>query len=65
MRKLRALLVRLWTLPHRKSEDREFSEELQSHLQMHIEDNIRSGMSPEQARRAITFILASPELQIH
>ena len=51
MRRLRALLVRLWELPYRKREDREFSEELQSHLQMHIDDNLRSGMTPEQARR--------------
>jgi predicted permease len=61
MRKLRALLVRLWILPHRKREDREFSEELQSHLQMHIDDNIRSGMTPEQARREALLKLAGLE----
>src|SRR5580693_894537 len=31
--------------------DRELSEELESHLQMHIDDNLRAGMSPEEARR--------------
>ncbi len=32
--------------------DRDFDEELQSHLEMHVEDNLRAGMSPEEARRA-------------
>jgi predicted permease len=61
MRKIRAVLVRLWGLPRRKKEDREFSEELQSHLQMHIDDNIRSGMSPEQARREALLKLGGIE----
>jgi predicted permease len=61
MRKLRALLVRLWGLPHRNREDREFSEELQSHLEMHIDENIRSGMSPKQARREALLKLGGIE----
>jgi predicted permease len=61
MRKLRALLVRLWGLPHRNREDREFSEELQSHLEMHIDENIRLGMSPEQARREALLKLGGIE----
>ena len=32
--------------------DGEWQEEIQSHLQMHIEDNLRAGMTPEQARRS-------------
>jgi macrolide transport system ATP-binding/permease protein len=51
MRKLRALLIRLRGLPHQQQQDRDFAEELESHLQMHIEDNMRSGMTPEGARR--------------
>jgi putative ABC transport system permease protein len=31
--------------------DREFAEELESHLQFDVEDGIRSGLSPEEARR--------------
>jgi predicted permease len=31
--------------------ERELAEEFESHLQMHMDDNIRGGMSPEQARR--------------
>jgi predicted permease len=50
MRKLRALWMRLRRMAGKRAEE-EFSAELESHLQMHIEDNLRSGMSPEQARR--------------
>ena len=62
MRKLRALLVRLWGLSKRRREDDEFSEELQSHLQMHTDDNIRSGMTPEQARREALLKLGGIEV---
>ncbi len=51
MRWLRAGLVRLGELFHRKRRDQELAEELESHLQMHIEDNLRAGMSPVEARR--------------
>jgi macrolide transport system ATP-binding/permease protein len=51
MRKLRAWFLRLWGLPHRHAQDQQFAEEIESHLQMHIADNLRSGMTPEQARR--------------
>ena len=30
----------------------EFAAEIEAHLQMQIEDNLRSGMPPEEARRA-------------
>jgi len=33
------------------SPDGEFDAELESHLQMHIEDNLRAGMTPAEARR--------------
>jgi putative ABC transport system permease protein len=49
------LLWRAWaqlTEMFRKSRrEREMAEEFESHLQMHIDDNIRAGMSPERARR--------------
>src|SRR5205809_2446864 len=32
--------------------DRDFDEELQSHVAMLTEDNVRRGMTPEEARRA-------------
>ncbi|HEX8140258.1 MAG TPA: ABC transporter permease [Pyrinomonadaceae bacterium] len=51
IRQLRALALRLAGLFRRKSLDRELALELESHLQMHTEDNLRSGMTPEEARR--------------
>jgi putative ABC transport system permease protein len=51
MQTLRALIVRLRNLFRRKQQDYEFAEEMESHLAMHIEDNLHAGMSPEEARR--------------
>jgi macrolide transport system ATP-binding/permease protein len=51
LRQLRGWLARLFDLFHRKRREREFAEELESHLVMHIEDNLRAGMSREEARR--------------
>jgi predicted permease len=51
MRQLRGWLVRLFGLFNRTRREREFNEELESHLAMHIEDNLRAGMSPDEARR--------------
>jgi hypothetical protein len=33
--------------------DRELAAELESHVQMHIEDNLRAGMTPEESRQAL------------
>ncbi|HKS29437.1 MAG TPA: ABC transporter permease, partial [Pyrinomonadaceae bacterium] len=51
IRELRAWVVRLAGLFGRKQRDRELAEELESHLQMHIDDNVRAGMTPQEARR--------------
>jgi macrolide transport system ATP-binding/permease protein len=48
---LRALAVRFAGLLSRKKQERELELELESHLQMHTEDNLRSGMTAEEARR--------------
>jgi hypothetical protein len=42
--------MRLLGLFDRARREREFAEELESHLALHIEDNLRAGMSPEEAR---------------
>src|SRR5690348_15129978 len=47
----RALLKRLISYSHRDHHDADLAAELESHLQFHIEDNLRAGMSPEEARR--------------
>jgi len=62
MRKLRAWLLRLWGLSNRDIQDREFAEEIETHLQMHMEDNLRSGMAPEQARREAILKLGGVEM---
>ncbi len=51
MRTIRAFLVRLGGLFHKGRRDRELNEEIESNLQLHIEDNLRAGMSPDEARR--------------
>ncbi len=51
LRQLRGWLARLFGLFTRARSEREFAEELESHLAMHIEDNLRAGLSPEEARR--------------
>ncbi|MCX6628099.1 MAG: ABC transporter permease [Candidatus Solibacter sp.] len=51
MRRLRAWCVRLWSLLGKGRRDREFAEELASHLEMHCEDGMRAGMTAAEARR--------------
>ncbi|MGH9837168.1 MAG: reverse transcriptase domain-containing protein [Blastocatellia bacterium] len=51
MRQIRGWFVRLFGLFHRARREHEFAEELESHLAFHIEDNLRAGLSPEEARR--------------
>jgi len=45
MRKLRAWFFRCGDLFSKRRRDRELADEMESHLQMHIEDNVRAGMS--------------------
>src|SRR5215813_5034329 len=49
---LRVFFQRLLGLFQRRKLERELEEEIRSHLEMQIEDNLRQGMSPEDARRA-------------
>jgi macrolide transport system ATP-binding/permease protein len=39
-----------------------FADEIESHLQLHIDDNIKLGMSPEQARREAILKLGGVEM---
>jgi macrolide transport system ATP-binding/permease protein len=59
-RRLRSWLARLAGLPRRDERDRELAEELETHLQMQIEDNLRAGMSPHEARRLALVKLGGP-----
>ncbi len=51
MRKLRALWMRLRGVFDAGQGDREIAAELESHLQLHIDDNLRAGLTAEEARR--------------
>lgn len=62
MRELRGWVVRLFGLFNRQRREREFAEELESHLALHMEDNLRAGMSPEEARRVALIKLGGVTL---
>jgi hypothetical protein len=51
MRSLRAFLLRLAAPFTGSRRDAEFRDELESHLQLHIADNLHAGMAPDEARR--------------
>jgi predicted permease len=51
MPKLRRLWMRLRATIASGHSDRDFGDELKSILQMYVEDNLRRGMTPEEARR--------------
>lgn len=51
MKTLRAFFYRLTGWFRRDRREQDLKQEFESHLEMHIEDNIRAGMSPEEARR--------------
>ncbi len=61
MRPLRALFLRFAEFFRKPRRERELSEELESHLQMHIDDSLRTGMSPAQARRQAIMKLGGIE----
>lgn len=61
MRRLRALFLRLAGLLRRERGERELAEELESHLQLHIEENLRAGMSSPEARRQALIKLGGLE----
>jgi hypothetical protein len=52
MAALRYLLARMRALWRGSDLDRDFGEELESHVDMMTDENIRRGMSRDQARRA-------------
>ena len=57
MRQLRAWLLRFKGLFLKGARERELADEIESHLQLHIDDNIRAGMSPQEARRVAVMKL--------
>jgi predicted permease len=60
-RQLRAWFLRLGGLFNKRRPDHDLAAELDSHLQMHIEDNLRAGMNSEEARRQALIKLGGME----
>jgi predicted permease len=61
MRWLRSGLWRLFGVFSKERRDRELAAELEGHLEMHIADNRRAGMTPEEARRQALIKLGGVE----
>jgi predicted permease len=61
MDSMRSLLARLLSLFRRQRLDRELEQELEAHLALAIEDNLRSGMSASEARRRARIRLGGLE----
>ena len=61
MRRVRVWILRLAGLFGSRRREREMAEELESHLALHTEDNIRRGMAPGAARRAAILKLGGTE----
>jgi predicted permease len=57
MRQLRALGFRIAGMFRSRRADRDLAGELESHLQLHTDDNIRAGMTPQEARRRAVLAL--------
>jgi predicted permease len=61
MKTLRAAFLRLVGLWKGEEREREVAAELEAHLELHIDDNLRAGMSTEEARRAAILKLGGME----
>ena len=61
MKSLRVLFFRFAALFHRSAHDRDFSAEINSHLQMHVDENLSSGMDAAEARRQALIKLGGAE----
>jgi putative ABC transport system permease protein len=61
MKWLRSSLLRLGEPFRKEPRERELAAEMESHLQMHIEDNLRAGMNAAEARREALMKLGGIE----
>jgi len=61
MRRLLAWYRRLLGVLVKTTSEREMSAELESHLQLHEDDNLRAGMTPQEARRQAVLALGGIE----
>ena len=56
---LRQAAARVWAFVNRRTLDREFTQELESHLSLSADDHMRRGLTPQAARRAALAELGS------
>ena len=61
MRRLRRILTRAAGLFRRRARERALADELESHLALHIDDNIRRGLPPDEARRQAVLAIGGIE----
>jgi predicted permease len=61
MKRLRAWISRLGELFSKRRREWDLAAEMESHLQLHVDDNLRKGMSAEQARREALMKLGGVE----
>ena len=48
---VREMLNRVWSFFHKQQRDAELNAEVQTHIEFAVEENMRRGMTPEEARR--------------
>lgn len=63
MRPLRAWAIRVAGLLRGRRREEQFDAELASHVEMHVEENIRRGLTPEEARRQALIALGGAHLR--
>ena len=61
MKTLRAWILRLFGVFGTTRAERELADEIESNLQLHIDDNIRAGMTPQEARRRAVLAFGGVE----
>jgi predicted permease len=61
MRTLKRLVARIWNFSLRRRGDARFREEIEAHIAMQAEDNVRAGMPPAEARRQAVLKLGAVE----
>jgi predicted permease len=61
MRTLRAFGLRLLGLLHTRRREDDFAAELESHVALHVDEGIRAGLTPEEARRQALIRLGGVE----
>jgi predicted permease len=61
MSRVRGWLSRLGEFLRRDRRELQLAAEMESHLQLHIEDNLRAGMNPQEARREALMKLGGVE----